>query len=577
MIQLKKSLEATCICFALASLFFFSSCAHESRHRERSPKKIDSRPISKEKSSRSELQRPEVSTSGVDQSPLDFFSSAELEERNSNWITSLSLYAQAHMNPKSPFEKQQSQNKMADIVENKISLEDCQKILDEDRFGLATEMSRFRMARNEFDLKNFSSARRSFQKVSDNAPGTLWAIQSADYIRQIEGLSTEDSRAVGVVLPLSGKNSAQGQRTLRALQMGLGLHQKNSSLRLAVMDSGGNPDLARRSVERLVTEDHVIAIVGSLTSKTAFSEANKANELGVPYIGLTQKAGLTDVGVRVFRNALTSQMQVRRLVEIAMAQGMRRFAILYPNDSYGVEYSNMFWNEVLARGGNIVGAQTYNPTDTDFRGPVQRLVGTFYIEARLEEYKARLKAQNESKPRSQRKNFNPDDILSPIVDFDGIFIPDSAKVMGQMAAFLSYAGVKSIGLLGTSLWNVPGLSKRAGGFSDRLLFVDSHWPGSKEVSSSRFVSEYKDLFGEDPSFLEFQSYDTGLLLRQLILGGADSRKSLLEDLSETKSFAGALGEIRLSKDREFERPVFALSLNKLGEIGPAVSAGVKRE
>jgi ABC-type branched-subunit amino acid transport system substrate-binding protein len=125
------------------------------------------------------------------------------------------------------------------------------------------------------------------------------------------------------------------------------------------MDSEGNPDNARRGVERLVKEDNVIAIIGSLLSKTAPAVAAKANELGVPTLALSQKAGVTEVGPSVFRNALTSEMQVRQLVKSAMEDlKLRRFAILYPNDPYGVEYANIFWDEVLARGGVITAAQT---------------------------------------------------------------------------------------------------------------------------------------------------------------------------------------------------------------------------
>src|SRR6185369_3531304 len=118
---------------------------------------------------------------------------------------------------------------------------------------------------------------------------------------------------------------------------------------------------------------------GSLLSKTALPLAAKAQELGVPSIGLSQKAGLTEIGDKVFRNALTSEMQVREVVRVAMDElGLKKFAILFPNDPYGVEYANIFWDEVLARGGSVQAAQTYNPKDTDFRGVIQRLVGTYY-------------------------------------------------------------------------------------------------------------------------------------------------------------------------------------------------------
>ena len=52
--------------------------------------------------------------------------------------------------------------------------------------------------------------------------------------------------------------------------MGLGLYGVNPSpYKLSVIDSEGSPDQARRGVEKIVKEDHVIAVIGSLLSKTA--------------------------------------------------------------------------------------------------------------------------------------------------------------------------------------------------------------------------------------------------------------------------------------------------------------------
>ena len=156
--------------------------------------------------------------------------------------------------------------------------------------------------------------------------------------------------------------------------MGLGyLCHIESKIKLAIIDSEGNPDLARRGVEKLVKEDHVIGLVGSLLSKTATAVASKTNELGVPSVGLSQNLHWRKSG-HWFRNSLTSEMQVRELVRAAMEDmGLKKFAILFPNDSYGVEYQSFgmrfwrTWRKSLQR-------RTYSNKETDFRIPVQRLI-----------------------------------------------------------------------------------------------------------------------------------------------------------------------------------------------------------
>lgn len=467
-----------------------------------------------------------------------------------------------------PTKAEQDANRLhaIDIVENKLNEDQLEDVADSSDFGFLRAHAMYRLGELALDRKDTSAAKKYFAAVEDFVPGTDQAIRAQEMIQQLDASKNVHTETVGVVLPLSGRNAPVGQRALRGLEMGLGLHIPGSGFKLAVMDSEGNPDSARRGVERLVKEDNVIAIVGSLLSKTAPAVAAKSDELGVPTVALSQRSGLTEIGPTVFRNSLTSGMQVRALVRTAMDNlGMKKFAILYPNDAYGVEFANIFWDEVLARGGQITAVQNYSTKETDFRLVVQRLVGTYFGEARQDEFNLRLKElQHSDKKRSVRQS-NLENILPPITDFDAIFIPDSVKAMGQISAMLSYNDVKNVKLMGTNLWNTKDVARRAGNFSNNLLFVDSLTPTAQD--KSRFVAEYKSLYNEDPSLIEVQAYDAGLILRQLIVAGADSREELTQKLSQLSRFPGALGPLSMNAEREIERPVTALTIEK-GEVIP---------
>lgn len=467
-----------------------------------------------------------------------------------------------------PQEQESFRLKSVEIVEGKLNQEQLEKVARDSDFGFARGYALFRLGEMSLEDRDKDRARKYFSSVGEFLPGSDLALRAQDILSQLESSKFVESKTIGVVLPLTGKAASVGQKALRGVEMGLGLNNPGSGFRLAVMDSEGNPDNARRGVERLVKEDNAIAIVGSLLSKTAPAVASKADELGVPTIGLSQKSGLTELGPTVFRNALTSEMQVRYLVRTAMEDyGMKRFAIVYPNDPYGIEYTNLFWDEVLARGGTIASAQVYNPKETDFRYVIQRLVGTYYIEGRVDEYKARIAKMSEDTEKKKKsiRTSHEEEILPPITDFDAVFIPDSAKAMGQIAAFLSFSGVKGVKLMGTNLWNTPGLAKRAGNFVNNLIFVDSFLPAT--ATHSRFVQEYKALYNEEPSLIEIQAYDSALILRQLVAQGAATRESLTRELSSLKKFPGALGTLNMTPDREIQRPLMALTLEK-GEVVP---------
>jgi ABC-type branched-subunit amino acid transport system substrate-binding protein len=108
------------------------------------------------------------------------------------------------------------------------------------------------------------------------------------------------------------------------------------SLELIIKDTRGETSEAVSGVEELTQKEKVLAIIGPLASKPAMAAAIRAQELRVPIITLTQKAGITAEGDMVFRNFLTPAKEIHRLLDKAVNEmELRRFAILYPDNPYG--------------------------------------------------------------------------------------------------------------------------------------------------------------------------------------------------------------------------------------------------
>ncbi len=458
------------------------------------------------------------------------------------------------------------QMRAIDITQSKLNREDLMIVASKSRFQFLRPIALFRLGNTFFEEGDFSRSKEYLRGVVRLDPQSSYAERSKNLIELIDSRSKVKPYTIGVVLPLSGYLKKIGYDTLKGIQLSLGIFDKErSKFRLAVIDSESSPDIAGEAVERLVVEDNAIAIIGSLISKTSTSVAKKAQELGVPSIALSQKSGLPEVGPYVFRNALTSEMQIQKLVETAMNNlGMKRFAILFPNDPYGVEFSNLFWDAVHARGGQIVGAQSYDPEETDFRAPVQRLVGTYYREDRLVEYQYRLRKYREKNPLNLR-NSSPTDLLPPIVDFDAIFIPDSARAVGQIAPMLDYNDVKGMMLLGTNLWNSRNFIKRIGKHGNSTIFVDSLADKDNNQIQKKFERDFLEQFNEKPNNFSAQAYDVGRILRQMIESGTNTRVRLRDKLASSKAFNGVMGPLEMSKGRELLRPITSLTI-KEGQV-----------
>jgi ABC-type branched-subunit amino acid transport system substrate-binding protein len=455
----------------------------------------------------------------------------------------------------------QSRTKALQILEtmNRDMLSD---VVSDTDFGFLRGHAAYRLAQIYLSQRDTESAKTAFAKVNKFLPETELAEISLKKIEQLEMANHVNASTIGAVLPLSGKHAALGQKVLRGLQIGLGLDGEGASpLRLAVVDSEGNPDLARKGVEKLVQEDNVVAVVGSLLSKTANAVADQSQVLNVPNLALSQKSGLTNIGENIFRYGMTSEMQVRYLVKRCIKDlGMRRFAIIYPNDKFGVEYANLFWDEVLARGGEVRAAQSYDSEETDFSGLVQRLAGTFYQEERQEEAKWALKIRTERQRTSPARARTSDDLLSSVMDFDAIFIADGVKALGQISAMLAFNGVKGIKLIGPNLWNNETIVKRVGNSGNQIMFVDGAKIDSKVAQTQGFFKLYKANYNEEPGAFEIQGYEIGLLLTKMLSDNIRTREEFRERLKSVGPVKGVAGSITLGEGREFSKPLYLYAI-----------------
>ena len=99
--------------------------------------------------------------------------------------------------------------------------------------------------------------------------------------------------------------------------------------------------------------------------------------MGIPIITITQKDKIPEIGDNVFRNFITPHMQVQALVSYAVESlGLRRFAILYPDENYGNTFMNLFWDQLLETGAKVVGLESYSPDQTDFADPIKKACRT---------------------------------------------------------------------------------------------------------------------------------------------------------------------------------------------------------
>jgi branched-chain amino acid transport system substrate-binding protein len=317
-------------------------------------------------------------------------------------------------------------------------------------------------------------------------------------------------------------------------------------------------------VRDLVMDNKVAAIIGPLSRVAAEAAAEEAENLWVPIITLTQKEGVSHIGSYVFRYFLSNEQQTRALVDYAvLGLDYKRFAILYPGDSYGTRLMNLFWDELDRLGAEVRGVETYDPSQTDFAEQIKKLVGLYYPRVEDESRETEGIKTDQSSPAGS-KGQAPGDLeeeLTPIVDFDAIFIPDGYSQVGLIAPQLAYHEVTGVKLLGTNLWNSQKLVEMAGPYLQDAVFVDGFFSGSGLPMTSRFVENYEKTFGGQPGYPEAQAYDTvHLLMEALRQPGVTSRPMLRDALLGIQALPGVAGIASVSPDGEVSKPPFLITI-----------------
>ncbi|MBW2333906.1 MAG: penicillin-binding protein activator [Deltaproteobacteria bacterium] len=413
-------------------------------------------------------------------------------------------------------------------------------------------------------------AREAVLNVVSFTPEEEWAIKPQELLQMIDERLEVRPNVIGCLLPLSGPFALYGQEVLNGLELGFDIFQENeeslSSMELVIRDTEGDPEIAIEAIKELTVKEKALVTIGPLISKVAEGVVEKAQELGMPIITLSQSDAITKKGEMVFQNCLNPEDQLRSLVNKVVGEmGLIRFAILYPANSYGKYFMNKLWDKVESNGGVITAVESYDPKSTDFAVEIKKMVGLFYPRPKPnieeeEEEKEEDTEQLGQKMEEQDLEEEPE----PIVDFDAVFIPDSYERAGLIASQLAYHDVLGVTLLGTNLWNSPKLIDIAGRYVHGAIFPSGFFSGSGYIGVDSFVDQYRASFGQEPQFLAAIGYDTIRVVKEILKEkGKDikTRENFRSALAGNKYFDSVTGPMFFDDERRAKRDPLLLTIS----------------
>ncbi len=421
------------------------------------------------------------------------------------------------------------------------------------------------MAEGYLSTGDMDRAEEAAMALVRSSPEDRWAVIGKDILDRIRVQLSVKGNLVGCILPQSGAFELYGRELLQGIHLGLAMEAQKAgsagrlpAVEVVIEDSAGDPSTAGEAMVRLAMEDKVIAVVGPLSSGAAEVVGEKSQKLGVPLMAVTQREGMTEAGDMVFRNFIHPSREIERLLDGSMgALSMDRFAVLYPENSYGRHFNGIFRDAVESRGGSITAVAGYDPGTTDFADHIKKLVGLDSPRPRSVEEKLHAewpaeREEMEAYPEGPQ----------PVVDFDAVFIPDTFEVVAMLAPQLIYHDVTEVLLLGTSLWQSQELLDQAAGHVQGAMFASGFFEGAGRPGVSSFVNTYRKWFGTDPGILAATGYDTIRFLAGLLAEeGAGTRINLRLAIAESPPFHGITGDISFDETGEVEKKPFLLTVH----------------
>jgi ABC-type branched-subunit amino acid transport system substrate-binding protein/predicted negative regulator of RcsB-dependent stress response len=419
--------------------------------------------------------------------------------------------------------------------------------------------------------------------VAEGARGIQLAISSSANVKPT---------LIGIALPLTGDFKGFSDQILNALALAVDL-QNRSGVQVSVKDTRGEPDGAAQAVEDLA-KDGAIVILGPIGLTEGSAAAVRAQQIGIPIVSLSATEGITQVGDYVFRDMLTKSAGAKAIAQYAQKKlNAHSFGIIAPDSPYGDEVTRAFWDALDEGGSEVRAYEHYPQRTTTFKPFVSRMVGRSQQD--LDERKEFMEESQKiiesiQDPYKRRKEIaRLKSQSAPVVDFDALFIPDSARTVRLIAPAVASEDVvtsgcdqrelevfkkttkredvRTVQLLGTSLWNNPELVDErmgAGRYVQCAVFADGFFADSQRPATRKFVDDFDGAYHRRPGFLEAHAWDAAMIVRRILdEERPQTREAMRSALASMKKpFDGATGETVFGRDREAQKPLFWLWINR---------------
>jgi len=339
----------------------------------------------------------------------------------------------------------------------------------------------------------------------------------------------QETIKIGEFGSLTGDNASFGTSQNNGVQMAV--EEINAAggvlgkkIDLTVEDNMTKQGETTTIARKLISQDHVVAIIGEVASSKTLEAAPIAQAAKIPLIATAAtNPKVTQTGDYVFRVCFTDDFQAFVIARFVLEK-LKQKNIAFMTDvkqDYSVRLTNIAKDYLAKNGGNIVKEQSYSSGDKDFRAQLTDL-----------------------------KSANPDVII-----ITGYY-PEASLIAKQARQF----GIKAT-LVGGDGWDGSSLIPVGGKAIEGAFFSNHFSTEDKSPLVQDFVKKYKQKYNAVPDAFAALGYDATKLLADAIKrAGSTDPDKIRAAIQDTEGFPGVSGKITIGKDRNAVKSAVILTI-----------------
>jgi branched-chain amino acid transport system substrate-binding protein len=195
---------------------------------------------------------------------------------------------------------------------------------------------------------------------------------------------------IGVIIPLSGTAGSTGGDEKNAYMLAQDTINSNGGIKslggakinLIFEDSAGDPATGANAATKLITQDHVVALIGAYQSAVTAAVAGVAERQGIPFLNPdSTDPTLTEHGYNWFFRTtpfdtlfVTQFFQFLNDLQSKYNVSLKNVAIVHENTAFGTSVGKLEENASKISGYNVVADIAYSSSASDVTSEVLQLV-----------------------------------------------------------------------------------------------------------------------------------------------------------------------------------------------------------